>query len=178
MTAVVSSGGPELTAPATRQVVSVLRLASRVLGEVPAADARDALLAVRCFARSPTSAHYLAAVRVLRQSERRHKLSALGRAVRHRRTEEGLDLLARATELEPELVDALRALPPDARNRRRLTCIAELVTAQRLIEARASSALRDLQRALGPLPRQRARSPDERAGGVPRRVPTRTTGST
>jgi hypothetical protein len=144
---------PELSGPVARQAASVLRLAARVLGDVPAADARDAVSAVRCFARAPTSAHYLAAVRVLRHTERRHKLHALGHAVGHRRTEEGLDVLARGAELAPELVDALRALPVDARNRRRLVLIAEMLTAHRLIEARASGAERELRQALGPLPR-------------------------
>lgn len=144
---------PPPSAPVVRQAASVLRLAARVLGDVPAADARPAAVAVRCFAGAPTPAHYLAAMRVLRHTEQQHKLHVLGHSVRHRRTEEGLDVLARAGQLGPELVDALRALPADARNRRRLMLIAEMLTAYRLIEARASGAQRELQRALGPPPR-------------------------
>jgi hypothetical protein len=133
--------GTTASAPVVRQAASVLRLAARVFGDVPAADARPAAAAVRCFASAPTPAHYLAAMRALRHS------------VRHRRTEEGLDVLARAAELAPELVDALHALPADARNRRRLVLIAEMLTAYRLIEARATGAQRELRRALGPPPR-------------------------
>lgn len=148
-----AAAGPMLTGPVARQAASVLRLAARVLGDVPPADARAAVSAVRCFATAPTSGNYLAAVRVLRHTERRHKLHALGRAVGHRRTEEGLDVLARGADLGLELVESLRALPADARNRRRLTLIAEMLTAYRLLEARASGSQRDLRRALGPLPR-------------------------
>lgn len=148
----VPEGLPAST-PVVRLAASVLRLGARVFGDVPAPDARSAAAAVRCFAGAPTPAHYLAAMRVLRHTQRQHKLHALGHAVRHRRTEEGLDVLARAAALAPELVDALRALPADARNRRRLMLIAEMLTAYRLIEARASGAQRELQRALGPPPR-------------------------
>jgi hypothetical protein len=145
--------GTTASAPVVRQAASVLRLAARVFGDVPAADARPAAAAVRCFASAPTPAHYLAAMRALRHTEQQHKLQALGHSVRHRRTEEGLDVLARAAELAPELVDALHALPADARNRRRLVLIAEMLTAYRLIEARATGAQRELRRALGPPPR-------------------------
>jgi len=162
---------PALAGPVARQAASVLRLAARVLGDVPAAGARDAVSAVRCFAAAPTPANYLAAVRVLRHAERRHKLNALGRAVGPRRTEEGLEILARGTDLDPALLEALRALPPDARNRRRLTLIAEMLTAYRLLEARATGGQRELRRALGPLPRpatgeRRAR----RRAGIGRRT--------
>jgi len=142
-----------LAGPVARQAAAVLRLAARVLGDVAATEARAALSAVRCFAAAPTSGNYLAAVRVLRHTDRRHKLHALGRAVGQRRTEEGLDVLARGAALSPELVDALRALPADARNRRRLTLIAEMLTAYHLLEARATGGQRELRRALGPLPR-------------------------
>ena len=50
-------------------------------------------------------------------------------------------------------MDALRALPADARNGRRLAIISDLLAAHRLIDARASGALRELKRALGPVPR-------------------------
>ena len=165
------AGDPELGGPLGRQAAALLRLAARVLGDVPPAEVLDGISAVRTFAAQPTSARYLVAVRVLRHAERRHKLDALGRAARHRRTEQGLDVLARGAELAPELADALRALPPDARNRRRLTLIADMLTAHRLIEARASGALQDLQRALGPVPRpvtSERRRP--RRPGSPRRT--------
>jgi len=156
------------TGPTARLAASVLRLAAGVLGDVPATSARDAVLAVRCFADAPTSGNYLAAVRLLRHVQRRHKLQALGRAVGPRRTEEGLDLLGRGTDLAPELLEALRALPPDARNRRRLTLIAEMLTAYRLLEERATGGQRELRRALGPLPRAAAgeRRARRRAGPV------------
>jgi hypothetical protein len=133
---------------------SLLRLASRVLGDVPPPDALEAVDAVRAFAEGPSPARYLAATRVLRHAERRHKLGALGRIVGHRRMEQGLDALARGQgiAMAPELLQALRALPADARNGRRLTLISDLLAAHRLIEDRTSGALRDLQRALGPMP--------------------------
>ncbi len=130
----------------------LLRLAARVLGAVPPAEARDAVRALRAFTDGPSPVHYLAARRVLRQVERRHKLGALGRLSNHRRTEQGLDVLARGAGLAPELVDALRALPPDPRNGRRLTLISDLLAAHRLIQARTSGALLELRQALGPLP--------------------------
>jgi hypothetical protein len=137
---------------AERLSASLLRLASRVLSDVPPAEAMEAAGAVRVFGQGPSPARYLAATRLLRQTERRHKLAALGRLVGHRRTEQSLELLARGTPLAPELMQALRALPPDARNGRRLTLISEMLAAYRLIEARSSGALLALRRSLGPLP--------------------------
>jgi hypothetical protein len=138
---------------AERLSVPLLRLASRVLSDVAPAEALQAAGAMRAFADGPSPARYLAATRVLRHAERRHKLGALGRLVGHRRTERCLDLLARGTTaLAPELMHALRALPPDARNGRRLTLISEMLGAYRLIEARTSGALLELRRSLGPLP--------------------------
>jgi hypothetical protein len=130
----------------------LLRLAARVLTDVPPADARPAAAAVRAFAGAPSPARYLAATRALRDADRRHKLGALGRAVGPRRADHGLDVLSRGAALGPALQAALRALPPDARNGRRLTLIAELIAAHELIEARADGGLRELQAALGPLP--------------------------
>ncbi len=130
----------------------LLRLAARVLGALPPVEAREAAHALRAFTDGPSAAGYLAARRVLHQVERRHKLGALGRLSNHRRTEQSLDALARGTALSPELVVALRALPPDPRNGRRLTLISELLAAHHLIEARTSGALRELRQALGPLP--------------------------
>lgn len=137
---------------AERLSAPLLRLASRVLRELRPAEALEAADAVRAFTDSPTPVRYLAATRVLRHAERRHKLGALGRLVGQRRTEEGLDLLARDTALGPELLQALRALPADARNGRRLTLISDMLAAYRLIDARTSGALFELRRALGPLP--------------------------
>ena len=102
----------------------LLRFAARVLADVPPTETRDAAAAVRAFSCEPTPARYLAATRVLRDAERRHKLAAIGRAVGPRRTDHGLDVLARGAALAPALMTALRALPPDARNGRRLTLIA------------------------------------------------------
>ena len=85
-------------------------------------------------------------------AEQRQKLGALGRLVGHRRTEQSLDLLARDPTLDPDLVDALRGLPPDARNGRRLTLIAEMLAAYRVLDARTSGALFELRKLLGPLP--------------------------
>jgi hypothetical protein len=129
-----------------------LRLASRVLSTVPPTDAREALTALRAFTNGPSPVRYLAVTRVLQQVERRHKLGALGRLANHRRTEQSLEMLARGTALPPELVQALRALPPDARNGRRLTLISEMLAAHHLIEARTSGALLELRQSLGPLP--------------------------
>ena len=137
---------------AERLSAPLLRLASRVLRELRPAEALEAVGAVRAFTDGPTPARYLAATRVLRHAERRHKLGALGRLVSQRRTEQGLDLLGRDTALAPELLQALRALPDDARNGRRLTLISDMLAAYRLIDARTSGALFELHRALGPLP--------------------------
>lgn len=137
---------------AERLSAPLWRLASRVLSAVPPADARQAAAALRAFTDSPSPVRYLSATRLLRHVERRAKLSALGRRA-DRRTEQSLDVLAQGTALAPELVEALRALPPDARNGRRLTLISELLVAHRLIEARTSGALRELRQSLGPLPR-------------------------
>ncbi len=142
---------------------SLLRLASRVLNDLPPAEVHEAVGALRRFTEGPSPARYLAATRLLRHAERRHKLGALGRLTGQRRTEQSLDLLARGRTLAPELVDALRALPPDPRNGRRLTLIAEMLAAYQLIEGRTSGALLELRQSLGPLPpiatRERRRKP-------------------
>jgi hypothetical protein len=129
------------------------RLASRVLSAVPPGDAREAVCALRDFTGGPSPARYLAATRLLRHVERRHKLSALGRRANQRRADRGLEMLARGTALAPELVDALRALPPDPRNGRRLTLIVDLLAAYRSIEVLTSAGMFELRRSLGPLPR-------------------------
>ncbi len=136
---------------ADRLAGPLLRLASRVLGAAPPIHAREAVCAVRAFADAPSPARYLTAVRALRRVERRHKLASLGHRA-HRRTEQSLDVLAQGTRLAPELVDALRALPPDPRNGRRLTLISEILAAYQMIEARTSGALLELRQLLGPLP--------------------------
>ena len=140
-----------------RLSASLFRLASRVLSDVPPTEVREAVDALRTFTDGPSPARYLAATRLLRHAERRHKLGALGRLTGQRRTEQSLELLARSTALAPELVEALRALPPDARNGRRLTLIAEMLAAYDLIEARTSGALLELRQSLGPLPAAPAR---------------------
>ena len=142
--------GERLSAP-------LLRLASRVLSDVPPAEVREAVNALRAFTDGPSPARYLAATRLLRHAERRHKLGALGRLTSARRTEQSLEMLARGTALAPELVEALRALPPDARNGRRLTLVAEMLAAYHLIEARTAGALLELRQSLGPLPAPAAR---------------------
>ena len=108
---------------------------------------------MRAFARAPTPARYLAATRALRTAQRRHKLSLLSRAGGERRIEQGLDILSRGADLAPELLEALRALPPDARNGRRLAIISDLLTAHRLILARASGGYLELLQSLGPMRR-------------------------
>jgi len=137
---------------AERLAAPLRRLASRVLRDGPPAQAPEAVGALRAFAGAPTPARYLAATRLLRAAERRHKLSALGRLAGQRRTEQSLDLLARESSLGPELVQALRGLPADARNARRLKLIAELLATHRLLDARTSGALLELRQSLGPLP--------------------------
>jgi hypothetical protein len=123
-----------------------------VLRDGPPAEALEAVSALRAFTEAPTPAGYLAATRLLRQAERRHKLSALGNLAGHRRTERSLDLLAREGTLAPELLQALRALPPDARNGRRLKLISEMMATYRVLDARTSGALLELRQSLGPLP--------------------------
>jgi hypothetical protein len=137
---------------AERLAAPLLRLASRVLSAVTPAEAREAVGALRAFTDGPSPLRYLTATRVLQEAERRHKLGALGRLATQRRTEQSLDLLAHGTGLAGELVQALRALPPDARNGRRLTLISQMLAAHRLIEARTSRALLELRESLGPLP--------------------------
>ncbi len=156
-------GGVAVTAE--RLSAPLLRLASRVLGDLPPAEALEAVGAVRAFAAGPSPARYLTATRLLRHAERRHKLGALGRVVGHRRTEHSLDLSARGGGLAPELMHALRALPADARNGRRVSLISELLAAYRLIEARTSGALLELRRSLGPLPLPTATERRRRQGG-------------
>jgi hypothetical protein len=155
-------------ADAARLAAPLLRLASRVRDDVPPGDATDAVAAVRAFTDDASPARYLAATRALRVAERRHKLGLLGRAVGNRRTEQGLETLTRSAAFGPALMDALRALPPDARNGRRLAIISDLLTAHRLIEARAAGALRELRQSLGPVPLPRGDRRRRRRGGDPR----------
>ncbi|HEX4403998.1 MAG TPA: hypothetical protein VH560_04170 [Polyangia bacterium] len=135
-----------------RLAAPLLHLASRVLDTLPASEGSSASAAVRAFTEEASPARYLAATRALRAAERRHKLGLLGRAVGDRRTEQGLETLTRSAAFGPELLSALRALPADARNGRRLAIISDLLTAHRLIEARAAGALRELRQSLGPVP--------------------------
>ncbi len=137
---------------AARLAAPLLRLASRVLSAVPPAEAREAVSALRSFTDGPSPVRYLAATRVLRQVERRHKLAALGGLAAQRRTEQSLALLAQGTALPAELVRALHALPPDPRNGRRLRLISEVLAAYDLIEARTSGAMFELRQSLGPPP--------------------------
>jgi|SoiMethySBSTD1v2_1073268.scaffolds.fasta_scaffold771168_2 hypothetical protein len=139
--------------PSARLAAPLLLLAARVLGDVPPTETTEAAAAVRAFARAPTPARYLAATRALRTAQRRHKLSLLSRAGGERRIEQGLDILSRGADLAPELLEALRALPPDARNGRRLAIISDLLTAHRLILARASGGYLELLQSLGPMRR-------------------------
>ncbi len=131
----------------------LLRLAERVLATLPRTELPRAIAALRAFTDDPSPAHFLAATRALRAGERRHKLALLGHAVA-RRAELSLAGLARAG-LSAELLEALRALPPDARNGRRLSIVAGLLETYRLVEARTASAQRELRLALGPLPSRR-----------------------
>jgi hypothetical protein len=147
MMAAASPSSDRLAAP-------LLRLAERVLAQLPRDDAAPARAALRAFTTAPSPAGFLAAARLLRTSERRHKLALLGRAQGARRTENGLEALARAG-LAPELLDALRTIPSDARNGRRFEVIADLLAAYRLVEARATEAHRELQQGLGPVPIRR-----------------------
>ena len=137
----------------------LLRLAERVLSTLARGELPDALAALRAFMDRPSPAHYLAATRALRAGERRQKLALLGRSRRARSEELGLDGLARAG-LSADLVEALRALPPDARNGRRLAIIGDLLETYRLIHTRAAEAERALRLALGPI--RPHRHPDRR----------------
>jgi len=143
----------------TSLATPLLRLAERVLPSLPRADVPETLAALRAFTEAPSPARYLAATRALRAGERRHKLGLLGRATGARRAELATDGLARAG-LHPDLVEALRALPPDARNDRRLTIVADLLETYRVVRARATEAQQALRRTLGPVPaRRRAERP-------------------
>jgi hypothetical protein len=154
------------TASTARLATPLLHLASRVLDALPPSEATAARAAVRAFTDDASPARYLAATRALRGAERRHELGRLGRAVGDRRTEQGLEALARSAALGPALMEALRALPPDARNGRRLAIISDLLTAHRLIEARAAGALRELRQSLGPVPLPRVDRRRKRRSGA------------
>ena len=126
----------------------------RASGRRAAARGAGRRAAVRAFARGPLAGALSRGDARPARHQRRHKLGQLGRALGgQRRTEQGLDVLARGADLAPELLEALRALPLDARNGRRLAIISDLLAAQRLIEARAVGGLRELRQALGPVPR-------------------------
>ena len=109
---------------------------------------------MRAFARAPSPARYLAAPALLRDAAAPAQAAACSVARRGRAPPtQGLDILARGAGLAPELLEALRALPPDARNGRRLAVISDLLTAHRLILARASGGHRELLQSLGPMRR-------------------------
>jgi hypothetical protein len=129
----------------------LLRLAQRVLSALPPAEATEPLAALRAFTAEPSPARYLTATRALRAGERRHKLNLLGRALGARRAALAMDGLERA-HLPADLVEALRALPPDARNGRRLSIVADLLETYRLVEARAAESRLAHHRTLGPVP--------------------------
>jgi hypothetical protein len=154
MTASAARGGaedPGDAAGAAALGAPLLRLAERVLKTLARAELPEALAALQAFTDEPSPARYLAATRAFRAGERRHKMGLLGRALGARRAELGMDGLARAG-LAPELVEALRALPPDARNGRRLAILADLLETYRLVDARAAEAQRALHLTLGPVP--------------------------
>ena len=141
--AAVGVGDASLAAP-------LLRLAERALSTLARAELPEALAALRAFTEAPSPAHYLAATRALRAGERRQKLALLGRARGARSEALGLEGLARAG-LAAELVEALRALPADARNGRRLSIVGDLLETYRLIDTRAAEATRALHLTLGPI---------------------------
>lgn len=150
----------------------LLELAWRVLGEVPPPLARHAAEAVRAFGTAPSPARYLVATRLLRAAEREHRLALLGRTAASRRAGDGLARLDRTAELPAEVRDLFAALPKDARTGRRLTLLADLITARRLLTACASKVLGELRRSLRPVRRTRATpaaSPVGRGRGRPRR---------
>ncbi len=152
MTAALAlDGDSSLAAP-------LLRLAERVLSTLGRGELPEALVALRAFTDEPSPAHYLAATRALRAGERRQKVALLGRARGVRSEDLGMDALARAG-LAAELVEALRALPPDPRNGRRLAIVGDLLEIYRLIHTRAAEAERALRLALGPI---RPRRPPDR----------------
>jgi hypothetical protein len=139
-----ASDGNRLAAP-------LLALATRVLGEVRPAAAAGPLAAVRAFAADPSPARYLAAWRTLHAAARAHRLALLGGGLAGARfAQEGIDRLARATALPDELLSALRDLPADRRTGNRLSLLADLITVQELLAARASEALEALHQSLGP----------------------------
>jgi hypothetical protein len=138
----------------TALAAPLLRLAERVFSVLPRAELPEPLAALRAFTDEPSPARYLAATRAMRAGERRYRLGLLGRAVGARRAELAMEGLARAG-LPQDLVEALRALPPDARNGRRLTIVADLLETYRVVSARAAEAQRDLHRTLGPVPPRR-----------------------
>jgi hypothetical protein len=156
--------------PADRLAAPLWRLASRVLGDLAASEAPAPLAAVRAFTDAPSPARYLAATRVLREAERRHKLGVLGRVMGDRRKQRGLDVLTRVAGVPPEVLDVLRELPVDPRNGRRLALISDLLTAHRLLESRAAGALRELQQSLGPVspPTARGERRQRRRAGATR----------
>ena len=133
----------------------LLRLAERVLktlarAEVPAAAGRAARVHGRALAGALPRGH----ARAPRQpSGATSWVSSVAPSARVA-TELGMDGLARAG-LAPELVEALRALPPDARNGRRLAILADLLETYRLVDARAAEAQRALHLTLGPVPLRR-----------------------
>lgn len=137
-----------------RLAAPLLELAWRVFGEVPPLLVRDAAEAVRAFAAAPSPAGYLTATRLLRAAEREHRLALIGRAAAPRRAGDGLARLDRIAELPAELRDVFAALPKDARTGRRLTLLADLITARRLLAECASEVLGELRRSR---PRRRAR---------------------
>ena len=108
---------------------------------------------MRAFARAPTPARYLAATRALRTAQRRHKLSLLSRAGGERRIEQGLDILSRGADLAPELLEALRALPPTPATGAAWRSSPTFLTAHRLILACASGGYLELLQSLGPMRR-------------------------
>ena len=142
-----ATGDAALAAP-------LLGLAERVFAKLARAELGEALAALRAFTDERTPARYLEATRALRTAERRQKLALLGGALGARRAQLGMEGLVRAG-LSPELVEALRALPPDPRNGRRLAIVGDLLEAYRLVAARAAEAQRELRLTLGPLPQRR-----------------------
>jgi len=142
-----AGSGDRLAAP-------LLSLATRVFGELRPEAAVIPLAAVRAFAAAPSPARYLAACRALHAAARAHRLALLGGGLGGARSaERGIDRLARAAELPDDLLDALRELPADRRTGSRLAMLADLITVQELVAARASAGLEALHQSLGPASR-------------------------
>jgi hypothetical protein len=133
---------------------ALLRRTVRLFAAVPPEARGPSLAALDGFLAAPGPASYLQAVRVLGDAARAVRAAEAGEAFAERAHAHGLERVRALDWLEPATVEALDALPIDARAGQRLRALATLLEAHQQLAGRVRQA--DTLRGLPPPPTRAA----------------------